>query len=249
MELLQGDCLELLDGIADESVDMVLLDPPYSSGGLFAGDRKKTTSEKYANNKYNGMNRFPDFSGDNLDQHSFMAFMRMVLTKCRRKSKPGSVCGTFIDWRNLAAMTDALQMAGWIWRGIVVWNKGNSRAIPGRFRNDCEYIVWGTNGPRPAKFEKGAAIYPGAYSMPAVPSVRKHHQTEKPVELLKKLVQISPEKGTVLDPFMGSGSTGVACVHTGRDFIGIELDGYYFRTAQERIQMAFQEAEKNLGNF
>ena len=83
-----------------------------------------------------------------MDQRSFTEFMRMVFVKCREKAKPESIAAVFVDWRNLPAMTDALQTAGWIYRGIVVWDKGTSRAMPNRFRNDCEYIVWGTNGAR-----------------------------------------------------------------------------------------------------
>lgn len=238
VQLMQGDCMEMLDGVPDGSVDLVLTDPPYSSGGLFAGDRKLDTRTKYADTGYNGAARFQNFSGDNMDQRSFTEFLRMVLNKCRRKSKPESICAVFIDWRNLPAATDALQAAGWIYRGIVVWDKGNSRPIPNRFRNDCEYVVWGANGRRPTEYKKGALILPGCYRVSSVPTTRKHHQTEKPIELLEKLIAICPDGGTVLDPFMGSGSTGVACVNTGRNFIGVELDPGYFQTAQERIEAA-----------
>ena len=55
----------------------------------------------------------------------------------------------FIDWRQLPAATDALQWAGWIWQGTAVWDKGNSRPQKGRFRQQAEYIVWGSNGDMP----------------------------------------------------------------------------------------------------
>ena len=236
--LLQGDCLEQMAGLPDESVDMVLTDPPYSSGGLFAGDRKQSTRDKYTCTDYNGAARFQNFSGDNMDQHSFTEFLRMVLNKCRQKAKPESICAVFIDWRNLPAATDALQAAGWVYHGIVVWDKGNSRPIPNRFRNDCEYVVWGTNGRRSTNYHDGATVLPGCYRIAGVPTRQKNRQTEKPVALLEKLIAICPEGGTVLDPFMGSGSTGVACVNTGRNFVGIELDPGYFQTAQERIERA-----------
>mgnify|MGYP001038493124 CR=1 FL=1 len=99
-----GDCMEQMGEIQDGIVDMVLCDPPYSSGGLFAGDRKKSTREKYCDDDYNGAARFRNFSGDNMDQRSFTEFMRMVLSKCRQKAKPESVCAVFVDWRNLPAM-------------------------------------------------------------------------------------------------------------------------------------------------
>ncbi len=235
VELRQGDCLEIMDGLEDGMADMVLTDPPYSSGGLFAGDRKRKTSSKYTDNGYNGASRLPDFSGDNMDQRSFTEFMRMALSKCRRKTKPEGACMAFVDWRNLPSMVDALQMAGWIYRGIVVWDKGASRPTPGRFRNDCEYVVWGTNGQRRAEYKKGVFVGKGCFHIPSVPPKGKRHQTEKPVGLMKGLMGICPENGTVLDCFMGSGSTGVACVETGRGFMGIELSKEYFDIAQSRI--------------
>lgn len=231
-----GDCLEIMDTIPDGSVDMVLTDPPYSSGGMFAGDRKASTSTKYTDTDFKGAARFQDFSGDNMDQRGFTEFMRMVFFRARQKAKPEAVAAAFIDWRNLPAMTDAMQAAGWVWRGIAVWDKGVSRNIPGRFRADCEFIVWGTNGSRKVDWKAGGQALPGSYRINTVPTGKKNHQTEKPVELLERLLAICPEGGTVLDCFMGSGSTGVACVRTGRHFIGAELDPGYFDTACRRIE-------------
>lgn len=243
VQLLQGDCLELMKEIPDGSVDMVLADPPYSSGGLFAGDRKASTRTKYTDSDYNGAARFQNFSGDNMDQRSFTEFMRMVLSKCRQKAKPESICAAFVDWRNIASMIDAIQAAGWIYRGIACWNKGNARNIPGRYRQDCEFIVWGTNGPKTVDWTPGFSAYPGLYTEKSVSTKKKHHQTEKPVELMEKLLAICPTGGTVLDPFMGSGSTGVACVNTGRSFVGMELDPGYFETGCSRIAEAEEEVK------
>lgn len=67
-------------------------------------------------------------------------------------------------------------------------------------------------------------------------AAKAHHQTEKPIGLMEKVVEIVPEGGTVLDCFMGSGSTGVACIRTGRRFIGIELNEIYYATAIKRIE-------------
>lgn len=235
MQLLHGDCLELLRNVPDESVDLVLTDPPYSSGGLFAGDRKQDTRIKYTNVKHNGAARMPSFTGDNMDQRALTAFLGLVFASLRHAMQPGAVCASFIDWRNLPAMTDALQVGGLIWRGIVVWDKGATRNQPGRYRQDCEFVVWGTNGPRGIDWTPGFRALPGCYRVPGVSSKSRHHQTEKPVSLLEQLIQIVPEGGTVLDPFMGSGSTGVACVKTGRDFIGIELDEHYYNVARMRV--------------
>ncbi len=236
IKLYHGDCIDIINEIPDGSVDLILTDPPYSSGGLHTGDRQKDTATKYTNNDSNGAARFPNFEGDNMDQRSFTEFMRMILFKLRLKVIDGGIAAVFIDWRNLPAMTDAMQMAGWIWRGVVPWNKKNSRPQKGRFRNQCEYIVWGSNGNMP--FERGVPPLMGLVSAANVPTRKRNHQTEKPVEILKEIIQIVPEGCTVLDPFMGSGSAGVAAIETGRKFIGIELNEIYFEIAKARIKEA-----------
>ena len=234
--LMQGDCLEHIQRIQGGSVDMILTDPPYSSGGLTAGDRKKSTKDKYTSLDFNGAARFANFEGDNMDQRSCTEFWRQVFTKARSKTKAGGILAAFTDWRQLPAMTDAVQMAGWLWRGIVVWDKGTSRNIQGRYRNDCEYIVWASNGPRKVEYKKGFAALPGCYRVGGVSSAAKRHQTQKPVELLERLLDILPEPGgVVLDLFMGSGSTGVACINRRQNFIGMELSPIYFETAKQRI--------------
>ena len=111
IKLLKGNCLDLLRQLEPGCADLVLIDPPYSSGGLFAGDRKQDTRVKYTD--FNGAARFPSFSGDNMDQHSFIQFMAHVSMELRELTKEGGTIAAFIDWRNLPAMTDAIQMAGY----------------------------------------------------------------------------------------------------------------------------------------
>ena len=77
--------------------------------------------------------------------------------------------------------------------------------------------------------------------MPNIQKGKKTHPTEKPIELMKILIENSSlPQGVVLDPFMGTGSTGIACVNTGRNFIGIELDNNYFEIAKQRIEEAIK---------
>lgn len=160
----------------------------------------------------------------------------MIFAAARQKTKESGIIAAFIDWRNLPAMTDALQAAGWTWRGVAIWDKKSSRPQQGRFRNQVEYVVWGSNGPLP--FKRGVPPLPGVYSHANVSTRKRSHQTEKPVALMRDLLEIVPRGAKVLDPFMGSGSTGVACVETGRDFVGIELGAEYFETALQRIGAA-----------
>ncbi|MDD3906416.1 MAG: site-specific DNA-methyltransferase [Candidatus Omnitrophica bacterium] len=229
-EIVCGDCLELIDEIQDGSVDMVLTDPPYSSGGMFRSDRNNTTSAKYVVGGTELVR--PDFYGDNRDQRSFLLWCHMWMAKCYKKlSSTGSLL-CFTDWRQLPTVTDAIQVAGFIWRGIYVWDKTEAaRPDRGRFRHQCEYVIYATKG----SYERNTDIcLPGVFRK-AVNSAEKFHQTGKPVELIEELLQVSPENGIVLDPFIGSGTTAVACKHTKRHFIGFELSPEYCEIARKRV--------------
>lgn len=241
-KMLQGDCIRNIKMLEDGSIDAAVMDPPYCSGGLSTKERQASTGTKYTERGGNGAARFKNFSGDNMDQRAFTRFMREVFMCIRPKLRSAGVVCCFIDWRNLPALSDALQMAGFVWRGVAVWDKKNSRPQRGRFRNQCEYIVWGSAGALPA--DRGVPPLPGVFEAANVATSKRHHQTEKPVGLMEKIIGIVPEGATVLDPFAGSGSTGVACMNTGRDFIGIELDKDYAAVASQRIEDAREMAEK-----
>lgn len=88
-KLYHGDCLEMIKSIEPASIDLVLADPPYSSGGTHAGDRKASTTAKYTDSDFNGAAKLPPFSGDNMDQRSFTEFMRWVCSELRQKTKEG----------------------------------------------------------------------------------------------------------------------------------------------------------------
>lgn len=136
----------------------------------------------------------------------------------------------FTDWRQLPAATDAFQFGGWTWQGVVVWDKGVGRPMKGRFRNHLEYVVWGTHGSADRSED-----YPSA--LIAVPTVgtEREHVTQKPVELLQELLRVVPgENLTVLDPFMGSGSTVVAAKYAGHRAIGVEVEERYCEIAAKR---------------
>lgn len=138
----------------------------------------------------------------------------------------------FTDWRQLPTMSDALQAGGWQWRRIVVWDKPTARPSMGEFKNQCEFVLIGSK----EKFERvHDRCLPGIFRQSIVSGPARKHMTEKPVPLLRNLLEIAAEGGTVLDPFMGSGSTGQACLETARKFIGIEMSDAYFDIATQRL--------------
>lgn len=228
-ELRQGDSLLLLRDIADETVDLLLTDPPYSSGGMFRGDRAgASTSDKYV--QTGTLAERHDFDGDTRDQRGFLAWASLWLAECWRASKVGGSCLVFTDWRQLPTLTDAIQAGGWVWRGVVVWDKtAQARPRPG-FSSRAEYLVWGTRGP----FRREVYL-PGLISAAAPRGDERRHMTEKPLGLLEQLVEICPPGGLVLDPFVGSGSTLDAARNRGRRAIGFELNDRHLETAALRL--------------
>ena len=228
--LYHGDCLKIMPTIPAESVDFCITDPPYSSGGLMRGDRMQSTQAKYVTS--NAATKCRNFTG-NRDQRSYLAWSTLWMGEVMAALKPGGIFATFTDWRQLPITTDAVQCAGFVWRGVGVWAKGagTSRPVLGRYKNQCEYVVWGTKGDR--KMEGQTA--PGVVFASSPPVTKRMHITEKPVEVCEWLLSVTNEGDTILDPFMGSASLGESCQRLGRRYIGIELNDHYFSVACKRI--------------
>src|SRR5574337_1071851 len=100
VQLHQGDCLDILRALPDASVDAVITDPPYSSGGQFRGDRVQDVHTKYVQTGSESI-ALAGFSGDNRDQRSFGYWCALWLSECLRITKPGGACLLFTDWRQL----------------------------------------------------------------------------------------------------------------------------------------------------
>ncbi|MCL2589073.1 MAG: site-specific DNA-methyltransferase, partial [Oscillospiraceae bacterium] len=172
-KIIHGDLLHILPQLPDNLFGGIITDPPYASGAADQNARQKSTASKYSSVKAG--NPLPDFEGDSKDQRSWTRWMTEWLIQARRVCKPGAPICMFIDWRQLPAMTDALQWAGWIWRGVLAWDKTNSRPQRGRFRQQAEFVVWGSNGHMP--LDRNVPVLPGVFrqSMPSL--AKRRHQT------------------------------------------------------------------------
>lgn len=185
-DLIQGECLPALHAMADNSVDAIITDPPYSSGGFSRDDKGKDPDAKYTQSSSQG--RYPTFSGDSRDQRSYLAWSALWIAEAVRVLKPGGYFLAFTDWRQLPVMTDAVQAGGVFWRGVIAWDKGRGSRAPhkGYFRHQCEYVIWGP---------KGAAVqleHDGPFDGCIQATVKrddKHHLTGKPTALMKELVR------------------------------------------------------------
>jgi site-specific DNA-methyltransferase (adenine-specific) len=233
-QLYRGDALAVLRDLPDASVDALITDPPYSSGGMVRGDRAQPGSHRKYSGTITDANVLNEFTGDSRDQRAYAYWCALWLSEALRITKPGGVALLFTDWRQLPATTDAIQSGGWVWRGIVPWVKRSYRPQSGRLAAQCEYVVWGSSGAMPV--DHTAPIHAGFFD--ANPPRDREHITQKPLEVMRGLVRVVPEGGTVLDPFMGSGTTGVACIQERRRFIGVELSEHYADVAATRLRVA-----------
>ncbi len=229
--LIHGEALAEIAKLPTASVDALITDPPYSSGGLMRGDRQAPAAIKYVRSGA-ALAGAGNFTGDNRDQRAFTYWETLWLSEALRVVKPGGVAVVFTDWRQLPATTDALQAAGRVWRGIIPWVKTSGRPQRGGFRNQAEYAVWGSNGPLP----KDSETYQGGWvHAPIARGAEKQHITAKPLEVMAHLVEACPEGGLILDPFAGSSSTGVAALAARRRFLGIELNRENVEISRRRL--------------
>jgi len=239
--LYNGDCLEIMRTLDKESIDAVITDPPYSSGGLMAWERRLKVDEKYKQSSTR--RKDPQFTGDNRDQRSWAFWSTMWIIQAARLLKTGGRFYMFIDWRQLPAATDAVQAAGLMWRGIIPWDKGRGTRAPhtGYHRHQCEYIIFATKG----RCEKAPGRGPFDGCVRAVIPQKKLHLTQKPESVIRELLRTVEPGGLILDPFAGSGTTLFVAAREGYNSIGIEMMEEYCDVIRER--MAGLKADEALG--
>ena len=212
--LYLGDCLEVLPTLG--KVDAVVTDPPY--GNNYSTGRRKGI--------YRPSTRI---TGDILSEP--------LLNDVAAELEPLLNDVAAVYW---FAAPDRLDMVlpilkRWEVVNVLCWDKGNCTAGDlecsyGKQWEACVYAVT-------EKFPLSGARDRDVLRFSRGDTAAYVHPTQKPVELIEKLCSKCPE-GTILDPFMGSGTTGVACIRTGRRFIGIEKEPKYFEIALKRIREA-----------
>jgi site-specific DNA-methyltransferase (adenine-specific) len=239
VHLYRGNAGAVLAALPSASAAALITDPPYSSGGFTRGDRQRSTTTKYQ--QTGTVKSYPEFEGDSRDQRSFIRWCSLWGADALRCLIPGGYALIFSDWRQLPAASDAMQIAGFVHRGILPWDKGPSARSPNcrYFRQQAEFVLWGTRGPLTENPFVGGP-FPGCYSHRVDPR-EKQHVTGKPLALMRELCACAPPESIILDPFAGSATTGVAALETGRRFIGVEIDPGYFAIAAARLDAALTD--------
>jgi site-specific DNA-methyltransferase (adenine-specific) len=217
---LHGNCIELLPTLPACSAEGVLTDPPYAligggvktpihRGGGFAGHARETKGRMFAS--------VPKFD-------EWAEVLAAPLT-------PSAEALVMTNDRNLPAMWEALRRHGWKWHNLIVWDKVY-QVNNMWYQKQAEFILYLYRGRARRLRNLGASTL-----CRFAPPRNRTHISEKPVALLEWLIS-NHDWVTVLDPFMGSGSTGEAAIRQGRGFIGIEIEATDYQAAATRIQAA-----------
>jgi site-specific DNA-methyltransferase (adenine-specific) len=226
--LYNGDCLEVMAGLA--AVGHVIGDPPYEKEAHKTGRRTQASVKR-------GINADLDFAAisnslrDDVSAAAHKLSAGWIIWFCQAEAVG--------DWR------DSLELAGAKYKRAMIWVKPDSTPqlngqmpAPGY---ESMPLAWSGEGH--SRWNAGGKR--GVYTHLTNQRDRDgRHPTEKPIPLMMELLKDFTSPGeTILDPFMGSGTTGVACARMGRKFIGVELDPKYFDVACERIRKAYDQAD------
>ena len=224
INLLKGDCLELLKTLENESVDALITDPPYN----IARD-----------NNFTSMGRAGIDFGDWDKGFNLISWLPIAIEKLK---KGGNII-IFTSWKNTTPIIKELEKNNCEAKDMIRVEKSNPmpRNRDRRFVTDYEIAIWAVKKGGKWTFNRQSETYERPLIKtkvtPKSEKIEKGHPTQKNIETMEWLIErLTNEGDIVLDPFMGSGTTGVACQKLDRDFIGCELSDEYFEMAQKRLQ-------------
>lgn len=235
IDLIHGDCLVEMQRIPDKSVDGIITSPPYNKG-YFNKSHKSNQIWDGFDIKYNSYE-------DSMSIDEYEIFMLNLFTQFERILKPnGSI---FFNHKPIRYDNKIYHPLSFIFKSNkvelyqeIIWDRGNSPNIRNDIFVPCtERIFWLKRiGDKPIINRNGVDKRYITEVWRISPQPTKLHPAPFPYELAYNLVSLLPEKSTILDPFMGIATTGIACVETKRNFIGIELDDNYFKIAEDRVK-------------
>ena len=218
IKLYCDDCLNIMKQIDNESIDLIVTDPPYLI--------------KYKTNRRK--NKDHDFCSEILNDDNEQLIIDYI-RECYRILKNNTAMYMFCNCDKVDFFKQELENAGFKIKNMIIWIKNNWTAgdLKAQFGKQYEIIFLVNKG---RKYFNGKRIT-DVWMFDRISGKKQLHQNQKPVDLLKQcILKHSDENDIIFDGFMGSGSTGVACIETNRKFIGVELDKKYFEIAKERIE-------------
>ena len=235
IDIRLGNCLEEIKKIPDNSIDLIVTSPPYNKG--YWSSNRNVNNYSFYKTKSRRI-EYGDFD-DNIEPEEYEAQQREILKECIRVLKPsGSIFYNHIDILKNHQTIHPTYVYDFPLKQIIIWNRKNTPKLDkSYFFPVNEYIYWiqKTKTSR-TKFNRKNAIY-NKNIWDIMPDKNNDFPAPFPVELVKNcILTTTNEKDLVLDPYMGSGTTGVACKELNRNFIGIEINKEYCDMANERIK-------------
>ena len=227
-QLMFGDCLERMKEIPSGSVDLILTDPPYNISKDSCFLKGKNPAKK--GDVFLIKHDFGEWDRQPLD-------FNILFSEFNRVLKKGGTALIFYDIWKLQDLKTSAENFNFKQPRVCCWVKNNPVPLnsdKNYLSNACEYFVTfvkSGKGVFNSKYDNGLYNYPICHG-----KERTEHPTQKPVILMSELIlKHSNKDNVILDMFMGSGSTGVACLNTNRKFIGIEMDANYYEIACDRL--------------
>lgn len=234
IKLYNGDCATYLEQIESDTVDLILTDPPYNLG-MFMKNRD-TNLHKMRDNFFGAA------GWDDLVYEEWLMSMDNFFKESARISKKGASMIMFMSLIKLETLIQIAEKHGFYYKTTGIWHKTNPmpRNMNLHFVNSTEAWLYFTYKTRTGTFNNEGKLYHDFIETSLVTKNEKafgKHPTQKPVKLISHFIKLLSNKGDlIVDPFMGSGTTGVVSKSLGRDFIGIELEKEYFNIATQRIE-------------
>lgn len=231
--LFNQDCLLTLSSVEDGSIDLLLTDPPYNLGNFMK-------SRAY-NIKNMRDNFFVDAGWDDLDEDTWVVLMDDFFKESSRIMKKGGSLLIFMSLMKTETIISLARKYRFYYKTTGVWHKTNPmpRNMNLHFIGSVEGWIYFVYDKKTGTFNNGGkAIHDFIETSVISKSEKSHgkHPTQKPLQLIDHFINLlSNESDVVLDPFMGSGTTGVASILNKRRFIGSEIDSEYFQIACDRI--------------
>lgn len=235
-ELIHGDCLEVLPTLEAGSVGLVVTSPPYNQ-------RIDTFKPSGMQKNWRWANKMGSGYADSMSEGDYQAWQVRVLDELWRVVADNGSCfyNHKCRWRDgvLLHPLDIVRQSRWKLRQELVWRRDGSPTMNARmFAPNDERIYWLVKGRH--KWNQECVGHLSVWYMNSVKSAA--HPCAFPIEIPDRAIRATTDTSDlVLDPFAGSGTTGVACINTGRRFIGIEKDAGYFAIAQDRLAAASQQ--------
>ncbi|MBL4951024.1 site-specific DNA-methyltransferase [Neobacillus sp. YIM B02564] len=232
--LYNEDCIRSMKRLANGSIDLILTDPPYNLGNFMKG--RDTNLKKMRDNF------FVAAGWDNLSFEDWEKSMDSFFEESVRVLKNGGAMIVFMAIIKVESLIKIAERHGLYYKTTGIWHKLNPmpRNMNLHFVNSTEAWVYFTYKKKTGTFNNdGKVLHDFIETGVAANGERKFgkHPTQKPVQLMEFFVKVLTNEGeTVLDPFMGSGSAGVAAKLNNRNFIGVEINEDYFQIATRRIQ-------------